>query len=238
MTESTYNGYRRIDFTFREREAILIFPKEENKTTKWMIKTEYFNAFPELEIAMLGRGYHLAYLKNNNRWGTEDDATAKRDFSEYLQAEYGLDRRCVCIGMSCGGWEAVAFASLYPSYISLLYLDAPLLSFFGLCEPYRTDWIEEHKKARGYATAGERFVDNDLPIHRLGKLTDNRLPVALVYGGADKVVDPVLNAEALLDWYKLHNAPIKVWCKPECDHHPHVAVNLEEVMDYIAENEL
>lgn len=236
--ENLYHGFRRLDFTFQGREAVLVFPNEENKTNKWMIKTEYFDAFPELEIAMLGRGYHLAYLKNNNRWGTDDDATAKRDFCDYLAAEYGLSRRCVCIGMSCGGWEAVAFAALYPSYVSLLYLDAPLLSFFGLCEPYFTDWIEEHKRARGYQTAGERLVDNTLPIHRLGVLTDNRLPVALVYGGVDKVVEPKFNAEAVKDFYELKGAPIKVWYKPDCDHHPHVAVNLEEVMDYIEAEEL
>ena len=238
MQMSDYHGFQRMDFEFCGRPAVLVFPKEENKTNKWMLKTEYFDAFPELEVAMLGRGYHLAYLKNNNRWGTDDDATAKRDFAEYLASEYGLSRRCVCIGMSCGGWEAVAFAALYPSYVSLLYLDAPLLSFFGLSEPYFTDWIEEHKRARGYQTAGERLTDATLPIHRLGVLTDNRLPVALVYGGKDTVVSPVLNAEALRDYYEVNGAPIKVWYKPECDHHPHVAVNLEEVMDYIGATEL
>ena len=238
MQTSEYHGFKRLDFEFQGREAVLVFPNEENKTNKWMIKTEYFDAFPELEVAMLGRGYHLAYLKNNNRWGTDDDATAKRDLAEYLASEYGLSRRAVCIGMSCGGWEAVAFAALYPSYVSLLYLDAPLLSFYGLCEPYQTQWIEEHRRARGYVLPGLRFTDTTLPIYRLKTLTDNRLPVALVYGGADKVVEPKLNAEALRDFYEAEGAPIKVWCKPECDHHPHVAVNLEEVMNYIAANEL
>ena len=238
MQPSEYHGFRRIDFDFQGRPAVLVFPKEENKTNKWMLKTEYFEAFPELELAMLGRGYHLAYLKNNNRWGTDDDAMAKRDFAEFLAAEYGLSRRCVCIGMSCGGWEAVAFAALYPTYISHLYLDAPLLSFFGLCEPYFTDWIEEHHRARGYAAPGLRVTDSTLPIFRLKALTDNRLPVSLVYGGADTVVDPKFNAEALRDFYEVEGAPIKVWCKPDCDHHPHVAVNLEEVMEHIAATEL
>lgn len=238
MKESTYNGYRRIDFTFQGREALIVFPKEEQKNDKWMLKTEYFDAFPELELAMLGRGYHLVYLKNLNRWGIDEDQRVKRDLSDYLQHEYGLARRCVCIGMSCGGWHAVSFASRYPSYVSFLYLDAPLLSFFGLCEPYRTDWIAEYSKARGYQGVGESLADNDLPIHRLKVLTDNRLPIALVYGGKDTTVDPHLNAEALLDYYRSHGAPIKAWYKPDCDHHPHVAVDLDEVMDYIASCEL
>ncbi len=54
MTESLYNGYRRVDFIFEGRETLIVFPKEENKTNKWMLKTEYFDAFPELEIAISG----------------------------------------------------------------------------------------------------------------------------------------------------------------------------------------
>lgn len=238
MSSNDYHGYRRLDFIFAGREAVLVFPKEENKTDKWMIKTEYFDAFPELEIAMLGRGYHLAYLKNHNRWGTDDDAKAKRDFAEYLAGEYGLSRRCVCIGMSCGGWEAVAFAALYPAYVSLLYLDAPLLSFYGLEQPYRTDWIGEYGRARGYTSVAERFMDTALPIYQLKTLTENRLPVALVYGAKDKTVSPEFNAEVVKAFYEKEEAPIRVWCKPECDHHPHVAVDLEEVMDYIAAESL
>ena len=238
MNHPDYHGYRRFDFTFADRDAVIVFPSEEKKNGKWMLKTEYFDAFPELELAMLDRGYHLVYLKNIHRWGGDEDQEAKRDLCEYLHREYGLSRRCVCIGMSCGGWHAVSFASRYPAYVSLLYLDAPLLSFFGLCEPYLTDWIEEHKRAKGYTVAGERFVDNDQPLHRLKVLTDNRLPVALVWGGADQVVKPQWNAEVVLDYYQKQNAPIKTWYKPECDHHPHVAVNLEEVMDYIEANEL
>ncbi|MBQ7335952.1 MAG: hypothetical protein IJW92_05730 [Clostridia bacterium] len=236
--ESEYHGYKRIDFTFSGREAILVFPKEENKTAKWMLKTEYFDAFPELELAMLGRGYHLAYLKNISRWGLEEDQIAKRDFAEYLMREYGLNRRCVCIGMSCGGWQAVQFASMYPSYVSHLYLDAPLLSFFGLTEEWLDKFEPEYNRFRGFQTSAERFIVNDLPVHRLKVLTDNRLPVSLVYGGKDTVVDPKKNAAVVKEFYQLQNAPIRVWYKPECDHHPHVAVNLEEVMDYIAQTEI
>ncbi|MBQ9116329.1 MAG: hypothetical protein IJY04_04850 [Clostridia bacterium] len=73
---SEWNGYTRLDFIFQGREAILVFPKDAVKTRKWMLKTEYFGAFPQLEIDMLAAGYHLAYLKNLNRWGTDEDQRA------------------------------------------------------------------------------------------------------------------------------------------------------------------
>ena len=205
-----------------------------------MLKTEYFGAFPKLEIDMLGEGYHLAYLKNRSRWGTDDDQKAKRDFAEYLTANYGLARKCICVGMSCGGFHAVCFASRYPDYVSLLYLDAPLLSFYGWTEGFEgyEKWQNEQITAYGFRSKAEIYVHNDQPIHRLKTLTENRLPVALVYGGADKVVDPKSNSEVVADFYRLENAPIKVWYKPDCDHHPHGLDDSTEIIEYIKNSAL
>ena len=240
MTESIWNGYKRLDFDFGGREAILIFPDEPNEKKEWMLKTEYFGAFPQLEIDMLGAGYHLAYLKNNNRWGTDEDQRAKRDFAEYLTENYGLARKCICIGMSCGGFHAVAFASRYPSYVSLLYLDAPLLAFrawtVGFADGEK--WAKEQMNAYGFRGVADIITHNDQPIHRLKTLTENRIPVALVYGGADTVVCPKVNSEALIEFYHLENAPIRVWYKPNCDHHPHGLENTAEIIEYIKETSL
>ena len=52
MKKSVWNGFSKIDFEFEEKEAIIVIP---NKTSngKWLLKTEYFDAFPNLEIEML-----------------------------------------------------------------------------------------------------------------------------------------------------------------------------------------
>ena len=239
-TKSEWNGFERIDFIFEGREALLIFPKEENKTDKWMLKTEYFGAFPTFEIEMLKRGYHLAYLKNRSRWGTDDDQEVKRNLADFFVSEFGLRRKCVCVGMSCGGLHAVCYASRYPSYVSLLYLDAPLLSFCGWSHENanNSQWSKEQMIAYGFKTEAEIRVYNDQPIHRLKTLTDNNIPVALVYGGADKIVDPKENAQTLEEYYNLKGAPIKVWCKPDCDHHPHGLEDNAELIEYIEKTAL
>lgn len=239
-TESNWNGFRRIDFVFKDREALLVFPDDNTKTDKWMLKTEYFGAFPALEIDMLKKGYHLVYLKNRSRWGTDDDQELKRDLADFLSSEFGLRKKCVCIGMSCGGLHAVCFASRYPAYVSLLYLDAPVLSFCGWSDEcdHKEVWLTEQQQAYGFRTMAESRIYNDQPIHRLKTLTDNRLPVALVYGAADKTVSPTENAEVLLDYYKSQGAPIRAWRKEGCDHHPHGPVDNAEVIDFIEKNAL
>ena len=239
--ENEFYGYKKKDFVFMDRDAIIVFPENVSFNKKWMLKTEYFGAFPELELAMLKEGYALAYLKNRNRWGTDEDQIAKRDFAEYLNSEYGFKRRCICIGMSCGGFHAVNFASRFPSYVSLLYLDAPLLSFCGWSgngAGNREVWEKEQMEAYGFKTTAEIRIYNDQPVHRLKTLTDNNIPVALVYGDADTCVSPEENALVLYQYYIIKNAPIKIWRKRGCDHHPHVAVDTDEVMEFIKRNEL
>ena len=65
MNESLWNGFKRIDFKFEEKEAILIFPEKPNNEKNWLFKTEYFGAFPDFEIEMVRKGWHLAYIKNS-----------------------------------------------------------------------------------------------------------------------------------------------------------------------------
>ena len=48
--ESSWNGFRRLDFEFENRKTILICPNSSCEGKKWLLKTEYFDAFPSFEI--------------------------------------------------------------------------------------------------------------------------------------------------------------------------------------------
>ena len=63
MTE--WQGFKCEEFKFEGRDAIIVFPNE--KSDKWLFKTEYFGAFPDFEIEMVKRGYHIVHVKNVKR---------------------------------------------------------------------------------------------------------------------------------------------------------------------------
>ena len=67
-----FEEFEKKEFEFEGMRAIVVFPNTE-KNGKWMLKTEYFGAFPEFEIQMLERGYHLAYVANITRWCKDED---------------------------------------------------------------------------------------------------------------------------------------------------------------------
>ena len=243
MAETLYNGYRRLDFLFEGHEAILVCPKVAREDRRYLMKTEYFSAFQELEMDMLARGYHLAYIKNDSRWAQDDDSHRRARFADHLTREFGLHERMIPIGMSCGGFHAVSFAALYPNKVSLLYLDAPLLSF--LSYPYgmgkgevSPDVIVEIERAYGFDLA-HALAYNGQPIHRLPLVVRAGIPVALVYGDADTVVMPEENAHIIIEQYEEAKLPLYVLCKKGCDHHPHGPLDrMEEVIEFIESNML
>ena len=217
--------FRQIEFEFEGRYATLIFPPEDVKTSHWMLKTEYFGAFPALEIQLLRRGYHLAYLKNVNRIGTDIDTDAKMRFAKYLREAYGLSAKCVPVGMSCAGLQAVGFAARYPDAVSVLYLDAPVMNSLswpagkGKAKCYEQRW-KEYLEIYGL-TEGEAFSYRNQPIDKTDALLKNKIPVILVAGCADTGVPYDENGLVFANIYRKGGGTIEVYEKPNCDHHPH-----------------
>ncbi len=244
--ESTWNGYRRLDFTFEGREAILVCPSVPCEGGHWLLKTEYFDAFPDLELELVKRGYHLAYIKNINRWGLPEDLHAKKRFRDFLVTEFGLNERCVPVGMSCGGLYAIKLAGMYPEMVSMLYLDAPvvnILSMLDMGTPENHCGISAEEICTSLGmTRSELIAYRDHPLDYLPKLMAERIPACLVYGGADTVVLPAENAELIKKAYTNSGAPFVWFTKEGLNHHPHALQGLSpdeqrQVIEFITEQD-
>ncbi|MBQ3636984.1 MAG: alpha/beta hydrolase [Clostridia bacterium] len=240
---SRFYDYERLDFRFEDRDALIVFPKGKDgaKNGRWMVKTEYFGAFPNLELELLSRGWCLAYLRNVNRWGTDADSDAKARFCAFVSREFGLENRFACVGMSCGGLCAINFAAKYPDLVSVLYLDAPVVNLlscpmgFGVGEPLGegdAGW-REIRDAIGFRDISELLVWRGHPLDKLGILAEHRIPVALVYGDADVTVPYRENGIVLEKLYRERGLPLLCAGKPGCGHHPHGLENPKPLADFI-----
>jgi len=235
MTTSLWNDFLRIDFEFKNRKAILVFPHEENKTSNWLLKTEYFGAFPNLEIEMLKKGWHLAYISNITRWCLDIDLDIKKEFADFLMSEYGLNQKCVPVGMSCGGLIGVKFAAKYPQYVSCLYLDAPTMNLLSCpCDiGDSTSNLYEELVAETGLTKSTLINYREHPVDKVPELLANHIPVVLVYGDKDIIVPYHENGMVLEKYYKENGGALLAIKKEGCGHHPHGLDNPIEIVEFI-----
>ena len=118
-----WNGFACEHFSFEDHEATVVFPAEGTERGRLLVKTEYQDAFPEAaEIPLLQKGFHLCFIKNDNRWGTDPDLDRKARFIRFVCEKYNLSTRVVPVGLSCGGLIAAKLAAKYPELIACLYL--------------------------------------------------------------------------------------------------------------------
>ena len=233
--QSEWNGFKKLDFCFNGRNAILVCPKTPDPAGRWLLKTEYFGAFPAFEIKMLGRGYHLAHISNITRWHVEEDTDMRAEFCEFLHREFELNPKCVPVGMSCGGMQGVYFAAKYPQYVSVLYLDAPVMNYLSC--PFAVgrggNSMSEELIRDKKMTLSDLLNFRDHPIDRAPKLAENRIPVALVCGDSDTVVPYVENGKLLSEMYRAGGLPFFEVLKPGCDHHPHGLEDNSALIEFI-----
>ena len=231
-----WRGFQGVEFAFEGCTAKLIKPNVP-PNGKWLLKTEYFDAFPETEIELLNRGWHLAYNKNKNRWAEDYDLERKAHFVEFVVKEFGLNEKCVPVGMSCGGLYAVKLATLIPERIEKLYLDAPVMNFlscpFGLgIKDDTTVTGEEYTRLTG-RTLSEMLSYREHPIDKMPILLQNKIPIVLVSGDSDRVVPYIENGALLEKYYKENGGDITVFIKEGGDHHPHGIENVTVLADAI-----
>ena len=233
INQDEWYGYRRIEFSFEGRQAFLVFPKEEPTVKKWLFKTEYFGAFPTFETDMLGRGYYLASVANGSPCVKAGDVEVKPRFCEFLHEEFGLEKQCLPVGMSCGGMHAIYFAAAYPEYVAAMYIDAPvvdLLSWpcgFGVGEADAAAFYTEQTGI----TVQELLSYRNHPLDHIDELIDADIPLFLVAGDSDRVVPYCENGALVEKRYRERGGRLEVVVKPGCDHHPH---GLEDTSPLIA----
>lgn len=83
IRRNNFEGYECEEFEFMGLPAKVVKPNKP-ANGKWALKTEYFGAFPELEIELLERGWHIAFNQNYNRWAEKEDIERKAAFINYV----------------------------------------------------------------------------------------------------------------------------------------------------------
>ena len=130
-------------------------------------------------------------------------------------------------------------ANAHPAWIEAIYLDAPVIDI-------RT-WPKEisPKEWKECLAAWDLTEDTcDAYVksmqERIDTMVYSQMPLALVYGMVDTVVDYTRNSLVLENAYKAAaeegmEAPMLVIAKPDCDHHPHSVDDPTPVVEFLTQ---
>ena len=223
FTERDYFGKKMLEFKLNGRTAYLVCPETPCDGKPWLLKTEYFWAFPDFEKDMLNRGFHVAYIENATRWHKDSDDRAKHDLSVFLHEKFGLNSKCINVGMSCGGLQAIYYAAAYPEDIAGLYLDAPvvnLLSCPGCAGSSKGNFMDEFTANTGL-TFKELLSYRNHPFDNLDIIFKNDIPIFIVAGDSDNIVPFDENGLLICQKANETGGRINLILKEDCDHHPH-----------------
>ena len=236
-----WHGYKLVKEEFLGKELYIACPDEKKCDGKWVLKTEYREAFPNTELKLLEKGYHVVHLKNRSRWYPEDDVLDHAALCRYMHEEKGLSEKCVIVGMSCGGCQGVIFAAQYPQYVSCMYLDAPVIDFLSVVAGFGNrknngNMMTEFSNAMGIDKIGLLSYRKH-PLDYIPKLVKSRIPVVLVAGDSDKVVVYEENGKLLYDAYVDAGIEIQLHMKKGCDHHPHGLEDPTPVVQFIMKHD-
>lgn len=242
MKSSLWKGYVRYDFEVEGREGLMIVPKAPAKGNPWIWRAEFFDAFARVDMAMLEKGWHLAYYKVSDMYGCPEAVRLMGKFHEYVEKRFSLTPRTILFGFSRGGFYSFNYAAEYPDRVAALYLDAPALDIrswpggFGRAPRGEKEWPE---CLMHYGLTEETVKDfKGNPLDQIDQVAGASIPIIIVYGDADTAAIFEENSEILINRYKELGGKIKVIVKPGGGHHPHSLEDPTPVVDFLIENGL
>ncbi len=225
-SQSDYHGFTRHDFQVDGCKATVVTPHQTIAGRQWIWRAEFFDHRPELDMALLARGFHLVYIEVGNTFGAPSAMKHWDAFYKELTQQYSLNKKPVLEGLSRGGLYIYNWAAANPTKVGVLYGDNPVCDFKswpggkGKGPGSPDDWkklIQDY----GFRSEAEALAYRKNPIDNLASLAKAKVPIIHLCGDADEVVPYPENTVILKERYEKLGGEIKVMVKPGFKHHPH-----------------
>ena len=223
---SLWFGFERYDFEVGGRGVLVVSPKKVAPGRPWVWEGEFFGHKPEPDLALLGRGFHVAYMNAPDMFGCPGAIELWNAFYRELTRKYGLSDKPALVGLSRGGLYVYNWAEANPDHVACIYGDAPVCDFKswpggkGKGPGSAEDWQLLLERFH-FTTEAEAEAYNGNPVDNLAPLAAAKVPLLHVYGDADEIVPWEENTGLVSERYHQLGGAITLIAKPGGKHHPH-----------------
>jgi pimeloyl-ACP methyl ester carboxylesterase/lysophospholipase L1-like esterase len=238
---SNWNGYDKYEFDWNGRMATIVAPKSAATGKPWVWHGEFFGHKPDPDIALLGLGFHIVYLKLSDTLGSPATVKTWTEFHAHLTKEYRFHKKPALVGLSRGGLYCYNWAIVNPDKVACIYGDAPVCDFKswpggkgkGKGDPKNWARVLE---LWGFKSDEEAIAAKVNPVDNLEHLAKKKVPLLHVFGDADDVVPPDENTLLLAERYRKLGGPIELIAKAGVGHHPHGLQDSSPIVSFIAKH--
>ena len=233
---SSFYGYSCADFTFKNRNCKVVSPKRVAKGQPWVWRARFWGHEPQTDIALLERGFHIAYMDVAEMYGNDESVKLWNQFYDYMQI-IGMSKKVVLEGMSRGGIYAYNWALQNPTKLAAVYADAPVLDMkswpggLGKGPGSKDDW--SIFKNDFNLTEEQAKIFKNSPLDNAELIAKGGYPMLHVVGDADEVVPVDENTNPFEVRIKSAGGDITVIHKKGIGHHPHSLANPTPIVDFI-----
>ncbi|QDU95420.1 alpha/beta hydrolase [Lignipirellula cremea] len=236
--QSEWNGYPRYDFEVDGKPVMVIAPHQTATGRPWVWHGEFFGHKPAPDIALLGHGFHIVYMRVPNLLGAPSAVKSWDACYQELTGKYGLAAKAALVGLSRGGLYCYNWAAANPEKVACIYGDAPVCDFKswpggkGKGKGSARDW-QLVLKEYGFQDEAQALAYDKNPVDNLQPLARAGVPLLHVYGEADDVVPWEENTGLLAQRYRQLGGSITLIAKPGIGHHPHGLDDPTPIVDFI-----
>ena len=205
----------------------------------WIWRTMFWDAFPNFDVAMLNRGFHVAYIDAGDTFAAPAALQIYNDFYAHVTTKYGFSERPALEGLSRGAFAGYRWAYFNPDKVGCVYGDAPLCDIY-LLERGTPDqktgivpswaWVLE---SYGHSVDDGPLVIEGNPIDGLARLAAANIPIIHVCGDIDTAAVNSENNDIVRERYLKLGGEFVLIMKEQCPHHPHGLSDPSMVADYI-----
>jgi pimeloyl-ACP methyl ester carboxylesterase len=238
---SDWHGFTKHDFEVDGKSVLIVAPKEAAPGRPWVWHGEFFGHKPAPDIALLGKGFHIAYMRVPDMLGSPQAVAHWNAFYKEATEKYGLSKKVALVGLSRGGLYCYNWAAANPERVASIYGDAPVCDFKswpggkGKGKGSARDWklvIERY----GFKDEAAALAYDKNPVDNLKPLAAAGVPLLHVYGDADDVVPWEENTGLIAERYKQLGGSILLIGKKGVGHHPHGLEDSTPIVDFIVKH--
>ncbi len=234
---SSFHSFDRYDFTYAGRKCIVVAPKTAAPGKPWIWRARFFGHEPQTDVALLEKGFHVAYTDVAGLFGSPKAVAVWDRFYAYLTRVHGFAPKPALEGMSRGGLIVYNWAAKNPDKVACIYADAPVCDIKswpggkGAGPGSVADWAQ---CLEAYGMPEEQALTARCnPIDHLEPLARAGVALLHVVGDADEVVPVAENTTILETRYKALGGSIQVIHKPGVGHHPHSLQDPTPIVQFI-----